>query len=90
MDKKFFRDKSGQRIAPLPFREPRHNLLDNRQQALRWAMIVHANLRKNPVKCDHAVTFMKHILDAQHAHLSPPLRNMKSSGFYQSYTCNLS
>lgn len=64
----------GQRIAPLPFREPRHNLLDNRQQALRRAMIVDANLRKNPVKCEHEVTLMKHILDAEHTQLSPPLK----------------
>lgn len=81
MDKKFCRDKSGQQIAPLPFREPRHKLLDNRQQALRRAMIVDANLRKNPVKCEHAVTFMKHILDAEHAQLSPPLKEYEAFWF---------
>lgn len=74
VDKVFCRDKSEQRIAPLPFRESRHDLLDNRQQALGRAMFVDANLRKNPVKCEHEVTLMKHILDAEHAQLSPPLK----------------
>ncbi|XP_065944078.1 uncharacterized protein [Magallana gigas] len=74
MDKEFCRDNSGQWVAPLPFREPRCKLPDNRQQALRRAMILDTNLRKNPVKCGHAVTFMKRILDAEHAELAPPLK----------------
>lgn len=51
MDKEFCRDNSGQWVAPLPFREPRRKLPNNRQQALRRAIILDASLRKNPVKC---------------------------------------
>lgn len=44
-------------------------------------MIIDANLRKNTVKCEHAVTFLKRILDAEHAELAPPLKKDKEFCF---------
>ena len=35
MDNNIYRDESGQWVAPLPFREPRPRLGNNRQSALR-------------------------------------------------------
>lgn len=81
MDKEFCRDNNGQWVAPFSFREPRSKLSDNRQQALRRAMILDANLRKNPVKCGHAVTFMKRILDSEHTELAPTLKKEKEFWF---------
>lgn len=48
MDKEFCRDNSGQWVAPLPFREPRRKLPNNRKQALRRAIILDASLPKEP------------------------------------------
>lgn len=74
IDKDFCRDNIGQWVVPLLFGEPICKLPDNRHQALISAIILDANLRKNPVKCEHAVTFMKRILDAEHTELASPLK----------------
>ena len=71
MDREFHRGDNGQWIAPLPFKEPRRRLSDNRQQAAKRARILDINLKKNPVKCQHATTFMQRILDSGHAERAP-------------------
>lgn len=81
MDKEFYRDESGQWVAPLPFREPRYRLPDNRQQVLKRATILDNSLRKNPIKCEHALTFMQRIFDAKHAELAPPLKEDEECWF---------
>lgn len=58
-------------------------LPDNGQQALKRAMILDANLRKNTVKYKHAVTFMKRVLDAEHGELAPPLKKDEEFCFLQ-------
>ena len=74
MDKEFRRDSSGSWIAPLPFKSSRQKLPNNREQALHRARSLDASLRKNPLKRDHFVTFMKEILDSGHAETAPPLK----------------
>ena len=64
MDLEFHR---GKWIAPLPFKEPRRRLPDNRQQAVKRAHILDISLKKNPVKCQRATTFLQKILDSGHA-----------------------
>lgn len=81
MDQEFYLDESGQWVAPLPFREPRDRLPDNRQQALKRAMILDNSLRKNPIKCEHALTFMQRIFDAKHAELAPPSKEVEECWF---------
>ncbi|XP_060083636.1 uncharacterized protein LOC132562879 [Ylistrum balloti] len=73
MDKEFTKDSQGKWIAPLPFREPRPRLPNNRYQALKRAQILDASLQRNPVKRDHFTSFMKGIIDNGHAELAPPL-----------------
>ena len=67
MDREFHRGDNGQRIAPLPFKEPGRRLTDNRQQAAKRARVLDISLKKNKVKCQHATTFMQTILDSGHA-----------------------
>ena len=71
MDKEFHRDFSGNWIAPLPFRPLKQKLPNNREQALHRARILDTSLRKNPLKRDHFVSFMKEILDSGHAERAP-------------------
>nr|XP_022331795.1 uncharacterized protein LOC111129629 [Crassostrea virginica] len=78
MDNNIYRDESGQWVAPLPFREPRPRLGNNRQSALKRANMLHHSLQRNPTKCEHAIAFMKRIFDAGHAELAPQLENVDS------------
>lgn len=45
-------------------------------------MILDAYLKKNPVKCEHAVTFMKRILDAENGELAPTLKKDEEFRFW--------
>ncbi|XP_056006690.1 uncharacterized protein LOC130050517 [Ostrea edulis] len=74
MENNIYRNENGQWVAPLPFRESRPILGDNRHMAGRRANLLDLNLKKNPKKCEHAVAFMKRIFDAGHAELAPPLK----------------
>jgi len=73
MDKEFTKDPCGNWIAPLPFREPRTPLPNNRSVALKRASMLQASLYKNPVKQEHFLTFMQRIFDCGHAEPAPPL-----------------
>lgn len=53
MDKSFQNDQDGRWKAPLPFRNPRQSLPNNRCQALKRAQMLHANLQKNPTDKEH-------------------------------------
>ncbi|XP_056016958.1 uncharacterized protein LOC130053620 [Ostrea edulis] len=73
MDRELYRNDSGQWVAPLPFKEPRRRLPDNRQLAVKRAHILDVNLKRNPEKCLHATTFMQQIIDSGHAERAPPV-----------------
>ncbi|XP_055995796.1 uncharacterized protein LOC130046821 [Ostrea edulis] len=58
MDSEFLRDSTGSWVAPLPFRENRQRLPNNREQAIQRARLLDASLRKNAMKKEHFLTFM--------------------------------
>ncbi|XP_071964141.1 uncharacterized protein [Antedon mediterranea] len=60
--------------APLPFRTPRPRLPNNREQALKRALILHKSLEKDSIKRQHFIAFMKGVLDNGHAEKAPPLK----------------
>lgn len=74
METNFCRHSSGHWIAPLPFKSPRQKLPNNRLQALHRARILENSFRKDSVKKQHFVSFMKEILDSRHAEIAPPLK----------------
>ncbi|XP_048751486.2 uncharacterized protein LOC125663228 [Ostrea edulis] len=73
MDSEFLRDSTGSWVAPLPFRENRQRLPNNREQAIQRARLLDASLRKNAMKKEHFLTFMGKILDNNHAEVAPEL-----------------
>ncbi|KAK3101561.1 hypothetical protein FSP39_004496 [Pinctada imbricata] len=73
MDSDMYRGQAGCWTAPLPFRQNRQRLPNNKPQAMKRAHMLDANLRHNAQKMDHAVGFMRKILDCGHAEVAPDL-----------------
>jgi hypothetical protein len=74
MDEEFTKDTNGNWVAPLPFREPRPRLPNNRQLAYRRARSLDATLKSDPVKRGHFLTFMDDIFSHGHAEVAPPVK----------------
>jgi hypothetical protein len=75
------KDSNGNWIAPLPFRQPRLKLPNNRPLALRRAKALDINLQKNPTKKEHFLKFMDGILEHGHAEIAPPLSEEEECWF---------
>ncbi|KAK3098135.1 hypothetical protein FSP39_016503 [Pinctada imbricata] len=73
MDKEFTKDSNGHWIAPLPFRTPKPNMPNNRDQALKRAQSLHKSLQTDSNKQDHLVEFMDKILRNGVAEVAPPI-----------------
>ncbi|XP_062602313.1 uncharacterized protein LOC134264026, partial [Saccostrea cucullata] len=73
MESEFHRNQVGEWTAPLPFKPGRPRLPNNYTQAVKRAKNLDSNLRKNPTKMDHALTFMEGIFTKGHAEIAPPL-----------------
>ncbi|XP_021358095.1 uncharacterized protein LOC110453467 [Mizuhopecten yessoensis] len=67
MKKGFTRSVNGNWSAPLPFRKGRKRLPNNYQQARQRAENLVKSLKRDPVKQEHFVQFMKKIFDNKHA-----------------------
>ena len=75
MDNEMTKNLDGNWVAPLPFKDGRLRLPNNRPQAMQRARILDKALRKDPTKKEHFVKFMKDILDRGHAEIAPPLEH---------------
>jgi len=73
MGEEFQRNEEGFWTAPLPFRQDRKRLPNNRPVALKRAKLLDMSLQKNAVKKEHFQKFMKGILDNQYAEEAPAL-----------------
>lgn len=73
MDSCMQKHESGHWIAPLPFKDPRERLPNNRELALKRAQLLHSSLSKNPVKKRLLVEFMSKVLENGHAEIATPL-----------------
>ena len=78
MDSEFTRGPTGNWVAPLPFRDNKCQLPNNRSQAVKRARTLDKDLKKNDEKRNHFVTFMKTIIESGHAELAPPLNQNES------------
>lgn len=74
MDKAFTKNSTGNWTAPLPFRETREILPNNRSMALKRALMLQGSLRRNTTKQEHFVSFMQGIFDSGHAEIAPPVQ----------------
>lgn len=72
MDNEVFLDDSNSWVAPLPFRQPRHKLPNNRAQAVKRLLTLRHMLEKKPDMKEHMIAFMQKIFEAGHAEPVPP------------------
>ncbi len=75
MDREMFMNEEGNWTAPLPFKENRRTLPDNRPIALKRAYVLDRSLKNDSVKAEHFVQFMEKILTKKHAEVAPPLKD---------------
>ena len=75
MDSQFHKDSDGKWVAPLPFKNPRQSLPNNRAQALSRARALSKNLNRDATKKGHFVEFMDKIFRNGHAEKAPPLKS---------------
>jgi hypothetical protein len=73
MDKEFKKNMEGNWEAPLPFKNQRPRLPNNRTLALNRANRFDANLRRDPVKRKHFLEFMPKLFDHKHVETAPPV-----------------
>ncbi|XP_061886479.1 uncharacterized protein LOC133637538 [Entelurus aequoreus] len=77
MDNEFTQNESKSWVAPLPFREPRKILPNNRQYAVSRLKSLQRTLIKNPEMQSHLTDFMQKMKDNGHAELAPPVQKNK-------------
>lgn len=77
MENEFFQDSTNSWVAPLPFRQPRKCLPNNRSYAMSRLKSLHRTLSKNPQMRSHFTDFMQKIMDSQHAEPAPPMQSGK-------------
>ena len=73
MDREFYKDTDGKFGAPLPFREPRNKMPNNRSQALKRARSLEISLKKDTQKKQHFFDFMNKLIVNGHAEVAPAL-----------------
>ena len=64
MDDGLVKDEDGRWKAPLPFKPPRPRLKNNRLQALKHSQTLDSDLKRNPIKKQHMLTFMESIMES--------------------------
>lgn len=79
MDAGMVKDSDDRWIAPLPFRDKRPTLENNRQLAMKSAKSFHNNLKFNTSKQEHVKQFMAKIIENLHS----PCRHLRNVGTYR-------
>ncbi|XP_030613054.1 uncharacterized protein LOC115799898 [Archocentrus centrarchus] len=74
MDSAMFRDEDNSWVAPLPFKEPRQQLPNNRERAITRFLSLKRNLNRKPKMQEQYVAFMGEIFSNGHAEVAPPLK----------------
>ncbi|XP_064469613.1 uncharacterized protein LOC135384337 [Ornithodoros turicata] len=79
MDREFHRDTLNNWVAPLPFRMPRRELPDNREQAFYRFTSLRRTLERKTETKKHFVAFMRDMLENGHSEPAPPRKEAKKS-----------
>lgn len=74
MEQGLKKDESNSWVAPLPFKQPRRRLPDNRPQALNRFFSLKRSLERKPEMSQHFFSFMGKIFENGHAEVAPPLK----------------
>ncbi|XP_055017007.1 uncharacterized protein LOC129411103 [Boleophthalmus pectinirostris] len=80
-----FKDDTNSWVAPLPFRNPRCLLPDNRCYALKRLESLRRTLDKKPDMKRHFIEFMQKMLDNKHAELAPPRTKNKETWYLPTF-----
>ncbi|XP_073810196.1 uncharacterized protein [Danio rerio] len=75
MDKEVYLDEDRHWVAPLPFRSPRIQLPNNREQAMQRLSSLQRTLSKKPKMKTHFFDFMQKEIEHKQAELAPPLHS---------------
>ncbi|KAK3096683.1 hypothetical protein FSP39_002345 [Pinctada imbricata] len=73
MEDEMHLDDDNHWVAPLPFKQQRPSLPNNRTQALKRAKIFDSSIQKDLVKRQHVLEFMQKLLDNGHAERAPEI-----------------
>ncbi|KAG1924823.1 hypothetical protein F2P79_025910, partial [Pimephales promelas] len=74
MDKEVYRGEDNHWVAPLPFRSPRIQLPNNKEQAMQRLNSLQRTLLKKPNMKTHFFDFMQKIFENEQAEPAPPLQ----------------
>ena len=75
MDANVYRNKENSWIAPLPFRESRQRLPNNREQAVSRFTSLQRVLKRKPEMQEQYFAFMGKLFQNGHAEVAPPLKD---------------
>ncbi|XP_026113195.1 uncharacterized protein LOC113091779 [Carassius auratus] len=75
MDKEVYLDNDNHWVAPLPFRSPRKQLPNNREQAIQRLNSLQCTLSKKPNMKTHFFGFMQKVIENEQAEPAPPLQS---------------
>ncbi|XP_067275269.1 uncharacterized protein [Pseudorasbora parva] len=75
MDKEVYVDEDNHWVAPLPFRFPRIQLPNNREQAMQRLNSLQRTLLKKPKMKTHFFDFMQKVIENKQAEPAPPLQS---------------
>ncbi|KAL0153706.1 hypothetical protein M9458_050984 [Cirrhinus mrigala] len=75
MKKEFQKDENNGWVAPLPFKNPRQRLPDNKMQAMKRLSSLLRNFKRKPQMREHFVSFMEKVFENGHAEVAPPLKD---------------
>ncbi|XP_070402814.1 uncharacterized protein [Nothobranchius furzeri] len=85
MDRNVYRDDTGSWVAPLPFKEPRRRLPNNKEHAVKRFESLQCQFRRKPEMQKQYVAFMERIIANGHAEVAPPLREDEECWFLPSF-----
>lgn len=85
MDTNVHRDDAHNWVAPLPFKEPRQRLPNNREQAVKRFESLQRQFKRNPQVQEQYVAFMEKIFANGHAEVAPPLEEDEECWYLPSF-----
>ncbi|KAK7898591.1 hypothetical protein WMY93_019444 [Mugilogobius chulae] len=75
MDNEMHQNNNNTWVAPLPFKQPRPSLPNNKEQAVKRFMSLEKTLKRNPKMQEQYFAFMDKLIQNGHAEIAPPLDN---------------
>lgn len=85
IDTNAHKDDTSSWIAPLPFKEPRRRLPNNREHALKRFESLQRQFKRRPEMQEQFVAFMEKIIANGHAEIAPPLKEDEECWFLPSF-----